>query len=56
LSYTGNGRRRFQGFPDFVEPPLKQPLDGLPQILQQVPTIGDLHGFGRRFGSRLSVG
>ena len=35
---------------------LEQALDGLAHVLQQVPSIGDLPGLGRRLGGGLGVG
>ena len=48
-------RRRFQGFIDCVGLSLKQPLDCLSQVLQQVPAICDLPSFGCCFCGCLSI-
>jgi hypothetical protein len=48
-------RSRFHGFVDRVALSLEQALDSLPQVLQQVPSIGDLLRFGCSFRCRLGV-
>ena len=36
--------------------PCEHALDGLAQVLQQVPAVGDLHGLGGTLRRRLGVG
>jgi hypothetical protein len=46
---------RFQRFVECGGLTLKKPLDDLSQVLQQVPTIGDLAGLGDSFSGCLSI-
>ena len=47
-------RDREQG-PDGRRSPLQDPLEGVAQVLQEVPPVGHLHRVGRRLAGRLGV-
>jgi hypothetical protein len=57
--FVGRAWRGFQGFESRVDGgqmPCEHALDGLAQVLQQVPAVGDLHGLGGALRRRLGVG